>query len=179
MFIITCLYATVIYCYTVVVNEWIFKKHDFYIEYIRKPMLGPLNLNEVCYKFRNRTYKVIIDLNRTNIDTFKQKLMKTKLPLIPNRAIAFKSCDDVIDIEMFNEYLGPTCDFYSSFVGIYTPYTVDYFFKNSQNLHETITIIDTLGLNVICTKMSSIKKNFKWYNDCTIHRFIENNKQTL
>ena len=105
--------------------------------------------------------------------------MKTKLPVIPNRAIASKSSNNVIDIERFNEYLGPTCDCHCSFVGIHTPYSIDYFFKNgsrySKDLYETVIVIDTLGLNVIFTKMSSLKKNFKWYNDCTIHNTVQYN----
>ena len=170
MFIIsTCVYATLIYCYTVL-SEWMFryKKTDVCIQFVNQPMIGPSNLNEVCYKFRNRTYRVIIDTDRTNVDTFITSLTKMKLPFIPNRAITSKSRD--MNIEKFNEFLGPTCDFHSCFVGTYTPYTIDYFLKhrNTQYLKNSVIITGTSGCDVTYIKMmGSLQKN-NWCHDCTV-----------
>ena len=175
MFIIsTCVYATLIYCYTVL-SEWMFryKKTDVCIQFVNQPMIGPSNLNEVCYKFRNRTYRVIIDTDRTNVDTFITSLTKMKLPFIPNRAISSKCID--IDIEKFNEYLGPTCDFHLSFIGIYIPYTIDYFLLPVQSKTEknSLIMIDTFGCHITYTRMSSLRTN-KWCHDCTELKYNNN-----
>ena len=177
MFISTCLYATVIYCYSFI-YEWIFenKKNVVCIQNIHEPIIGPSNLKEICYKFRNRMYKVIIDTEKTNIDTFITNLMSIKLPLIPNRAISSKCID--IDIEKFNEYLGPTCDFHLSFIGIYIPYTIDYFLlpvqsKTSMYEKNSVIMIDTFGCHITYTRMSSLRTK-KWCHDCTELKYYNN-----
>ena len=137
--------------------------HDrFLLKYCKSPLLGPLYLREYVYKFKNRTYNVILDTEKTSFEKFEQDMKILKEPIIPNRALASKR----IDVEMFNRYMGPLCDFHSKCDGVYVPYSVDKFLKRAHNkllIDELSTIIDTNGSK----KYFGFMKNITWLpSDC-------------
>lgn len=70
---------------------------------------------EYTYQFKYRKYKVLIDSTITTFDDFTDVLLLRQLPVIPNRVIM--SPTNSANIERINEFLGPTCDFYSGIPG--------------------------------------------------------------
>ena len=139
-------------------------KHDcFLLKYCKSPLLGPLYLKEYVYKFKNRTYNVILDTEKTSFEKFEREMKILKEPIIPNRALASKR----IDVDMFNRYMGPLCDFHSKCNGVYVPYSVDKFLKRAANelvikkkelTKNELTIIDTNGSK----KYFDFMKKIKW-----------------
>ena len=88
-----------------------------------------------------------------------------KEPIIPNRALASKR----IDVDMFNRYMGPLCDFHSKCNGVYVPYSVDKFLKRAANEllieKNKLTIIDTNGSK----KYFDFMKKITWLpSDCAL-----------
>ena len=131
--------------------------HDrFLLKYCKSPLLGPLYLREYVYKFKNRTYSVILDIEKTSFEKFKREMKILKEPIIPNRALASKR----IDVEMFNRYMGPLCDFHSKCDGVYVPYSIDKFLKHAHfEKNELLsTIIDTNGSK----KYFDLMKKITW-----------------
>ena len=146
-------------------------KHDcFLLKYCKSPLLGPLYLKEYVYKFKNRTYNVILDTEKTSFEKFEREMKILKEPIIPNRALASKR----IDVDMFNRYMGPLCDFHSKCNGVYVPYSVDKFLKRAANelvikkkelTKNELTIIDTNGSK----KYFDFMKKITWLpSDCAL-----------
>ena len=129
---------------------------------IKKPILGPMNFCEYIFHYKNRTYRVILDTDITTFDTFEQQLMRSKLPCIPNRGLMSES----INIDKFNSFMGPCCDFYKSCDGVLSPYSIDFFIDSSIEC-ENKYVYDTRG---VCLFFNSMEKtNFykSWICDCT------------
>ena len=91
----------------------------------KRCLLGPSYIEQYDYMFRHKTYSVLLNTNETSFKQFVGMfvLKQHTLPLLPNRAI--QSCS--IDIYKFNRFLGPFCDFYVQFVGVYVPKSINFF----------------------------------------------------
>lgn len=129
----------------------------------RQPFLVPSNLKCYTFMYKERIYEVILDNENTSFQTFTDALSNVRLPTIPNRAIA---CEfDVIDIELFNKYLGPTCDFYVGINGVYKP-NLNYFGKESSHVGH-FSLLDTRNKKYLFVNVNSpVPDSQEWSPDC-------------
>ena len=125
----------------------------------KKPVLGPMNFSEYTFNYKNKTYKVILDLNLTSFVKFQEYVTRSKLPRIPNRGLM----SEHVNIDKFNLFMGPCCDFYRSFYGVLLPYSID-FFMNSSIDCEKISVYDTNSTLVSFKRME--KTDFNRTCDC-------------
>ena len=123
-------------------------------------LLGPTNICKYKYSYYNRIYTVILDHDIINFSTFKSYIQNSTLPKIPNRAVM----SNHINIELFNEFQGPCCNFYFNCRGVIIPYSIDYFMK-CQFFDIFVSLYDTYGKETTFQCMKKLNLS-KWKYDC-------------
>ena len=70
-----------------------------------------------------------------------------------------------VNIDKFNCFMGPCCDFYKCFYGVLLPYSID-FFMNSSTDHERVNIhVYNTNCKLVSFKHME-KTDFNWKCDC-------------
>ena len=127
----------------------------------KKPILGPMNFSEYTFNYKNKKYKVILDLDVTSFVKFEEYITRSNLPRIPNRGLM----SEHVDIDKFNCFMGPCCDFYKYFRGVLLPYSVDFFMNPSIDFEKIkIDVYDT-NCNIVSFKRME-RIDFNWICDC-------------
>ena len=127
----------------------------------KKPFLGPMNFSEYTFNYKNKKYKVILDTDVTSFVKFKEYVTQSNLPRIPNRGLM----SEHVNIDKFNCFMGPFCDFYKRFCGVLLPYSIDFFMDSSIDCEK----IDIHVYDTNCNKISfkrMEKTDFNWICDC-------------
>jgi len=128
-------------------------------------LLGPSYIEQYDYTFRHKSYSVLLNTDETTFTTFVSMfvLKQHTVPCIPNRAIQSYS----IDIYKFNRFLGPFCDFYAQFTGVYVPTSINFFVMHGNKYHEQQKhiVVDTTRQ---WHTYESHKKLPLWNKDCML-----------
>ena len=129
-------------------------------------LLGPSYIEQYDYTFRHKTYSVLLNTDETSFKKFVGMfvLKQHTLPLVPNRAI--QSCS--IDIYKFNRFLGPFCDFYVQFVGVYIPKSINFFVTECTDKYrqkQTHHVTDTTRH---CHTFDTHEHILVWKKDCML-----------
>ena len=147
------------------VRDWFFDPSAVYLIKRVTPILGPSYLQKYLYTANKQKYCVVLNTTLTSFKEFKKTLHNIPKLSIPNRAIKSES----IDVEKFNMYNGPLCDFYAAFKGVHVPYSID-FFRSSHIYHSPPLhiVYDMLGNENTFGSMKPIRSNV-WLPDCSEH----------
>ena len=149
------------------------KKDTFYLQKSEIPFLGPKNLIKHSYIFNKKKYNVILNHDVTDFLKFMKQMKTFSLPILPNKALTSKR----IDTEMFNKYIGPLCDFHYKCIGVYIPYSIDFFLKEKftqQNL-SCVYVYDTNSCRKCFQSMKKILPT-SWMSDCMAFENNTNSK---
>lgn len=135
------------------------------------PLLGPKGVDEYTYTFGMRIYTVVLDTAKTDFKKFSDALLLLKekdgLPTIPNRAVA---SSPTFDMDKFNRFLGPDCDFHRRFKGTNIPENMFFFMKDDVRTtnENSVTLVDTTGRMFFFDQNSRVSDVLKgvWQKDC-------------
>lgn len=123
---------------------------------------------EYVYSFKHRKFRVLLNCNVTNFANFAEELLRTPVPLVPNRAIMTPS--ESVDIQRFNEFLGPTCDFHRSISGtVVRPSVIISTITDDDDERTSYPIMDTRGI-VHCARQCLADSSTLWVRDCLPRR---------
>jgi hypothetical protein len=116
------------------------------------------------YRFRCRTYSVILDTRQTDFNRFALSVQKQTVPVVRNCLI---DCTEGMHVEKFNSFLGPCSDFHTGQEGVHVPYNLHFFFNHRQGKSPQCRALNNrvFEVNTNMKTYDFLKK--VWKPDCT------------